>query len=154
MSELILSLGCVGGATGTYFACNALKDKHIRIGKKEVSLSNLIQWTLALLLFFAMIPYMFWLNAMSKQLGLSGTMFSKAGYVFIGILDWLTVMTVAMTIMMPFFSKREAHDYCAFLAIPILISSMGSATFASIYAIAKSNLFCFICTTPLFGLFI
>lgn len=126
MSELILSLGCVGGAAGTYFACNALKDKHIRIGKKEVALSNLIQWTLALLLFFAMIPYMFWLNAISKQLGLSGPMFSKAGYVFIGVLDWLTVMTIAMTILMPFFSKRESHDYCAFLAIPILIANIAA----------------------------
>ena len=135
MSELILSLSCVGGAAGTYFACNALKDKHIRIGKKEVALSNLIQWTLALLLFFAMIPYMFWLNAMSKQLGLSGPMFSKAGYVFIGVLDWLTVMTVAMTILMPFFSKRESHDYCAFLAIPILIANI--ATFRPVI---KANL--------------
>ena len=135
MSELILSLGCVGGAAGTYFACNALKDKHIRIGKKEVALSNLIQWTLALLLFFAMIPYMFWLNAMSKQLGLSGPMFSKAGYVFIGVLDWLTVMTVAMTILMPFFSKRESHDYCAFLAIPILIANI-----AAFRPVIKANL--------------
>ena len=135
MSELILSLSCVGGAAGTYFACNALKDKHIRIGKKEVALSNLIQWTLALLLFFAMIPYMFWLNAMSKQLGLSGPMFSKAGYVFIGVLDWLTVMTVAMTILMPFFSKRESHDYCAFLAIPILIANI-----AAFRPVIKANL--------------
>ena len=135
MSELILSLGCVGGAAGTYFACNALKDKHIRIGKKEVALSNLIQWTLALLLFFAMIPYMFWLNAISKQLGLSGPMFSKAGYVFIGVLDWLTVMTVAMTILMPFFSKRESHDYCAFLAIPILIANI-----AAFRPVIKANL--------------
>ena len=121
MSELILSLCCVGGAVGTYFACNAFKNKNFRIGKREIVLSDFIQKTFALLLFFAMIPYMFWLNAMSTQLGLDGGLFSKAGNVLIGVLDWLTVLTIAVTIVMPFFKKREPRDYCAFFAIPVLL---------------------------------
>ena len=135
MSELILSLGCVGGAAGTYFACNALKDKHIRIGKKEVALSNLIQWTLALLLFFAMIPYMFWMNEMSNQVGLNGMMFSKSGYVLVAILEWLTVMTVAVAIVSPFFPKKEARDYCAIFAIPVIIANI-----AALRPVIKGNL--------------
>ena len=121
MSELILSLCCVGGAVGTYYACNTFKNKTFRIGKREVALSDFIQRTLAILLFFAMIPYMFWLNAMSTQLGLEGGLFSKTGNVLVAVLDWLTVLTVGVTIVMPFFQKREPKDYCAFFAIPVLL---------------------------------
>ena len=124
MSELILSLCCVGGAFGTHFACNALKNKNIRVGKREISSSNLVLYVLALLLFAAMIPYMFWLNAMSKQIGLDGGMFSKAGYVLVGALDWLTVLTIGIAIVTPFFTKKEAHDYCATLAIPVILANI------------------------------
>ncbi len=124
MSELILSLCCIGGAFGTHFACNALKNKNIRVGKRDISLSNLVLYVLALLLFAAMIPYMFWLNAMSEQVGLDGEMFSKAGYALVGALEWLTVLTIGIAIVMPFFTKKEAHDYCATLAIPVIIANI------------------------------
>ncbi len=126
MNELILSLCCVGGAAGTYFGCNALKNKKLRFGKKEVSLSNLVLWTLAVLLFAGLIPYMFWMNEMSNQDAATGVMFSRAGYVLVGILDWLTVMTAAITIVMPFFKKQEAKDYCAFIAIPVIIANIAA----------------------------
>ena len=99
MSELILALCCVGGAFGTYFTCNALKNKNIRIGKREIVASNLVLWSLAFLLFAAMIPYMFWLNALSDKVGLSGGIFSEAGYALLGALDWLTVMTIGVAIV-------------------------------------------------------
>ena len=60
MSELILALCCVGGAFGTYFTCNALKNKNIRIGKREIVASNLVLWSLAFLLFAAMIFAIYW----------------------------------------------------------------------------------------------
>ena len=126
MSELILSLCCVGGAAGTYFACQKLKNKKFQLGKREIVLSDLLQWVLASILFFGLIPYMFWLNAMSKQVGLTDLtitgLFSKAGgYVLVGVLEWLTVMTIAMAIVLPFFSKQAMRDYCAFIAVPVLL---------------------------------
>ena len=110
MNELTLSLCCAGGALITYLACVALKNKNIHLGKKEVAWSDILLRSLALLLFAAMIPYLFWMNEMSNQLGLEGEMFSKAGYVLIGVLDWLTVLTIAVTIVMPFFAKKQPRD--------------------------------------------
>ena len=121
MNELILSLCCAGGTAGTYFGCRALKNKTLRLGKKEVKWADLILRSLAVLLFAGLIPYMFWMNEMSNQLALNGEAFSKAGYVLLGVLDWLTVMTAAITIVMPFFTKQEARDYCTFFAIPVII---------------------------------
>ena len=124
MNELILSLCCVGGAAGTYFACNALKNKNIRVGKREIVLSDVVQWTLAFLLFAAMIPYMFCMNEMNNQIGLDGVAFSKSGYALVGVLEWLTVLTIGVTIVMPFFTKQTARDYCAFFAIPVILANV------------------------------
>ena len=121
MNELILALCCAGGAAGTYFGCNALKNKNLRIGKKEVAWADLVLWVLSFLLLGAMVPYMFWMNEMSNQIGLAGEMFSKSGYVLVGVLDWLTVFTIGVAIVMPFFAKKEPRDYCAFIAIPVII---------------------------------
>jgi hypothetical protein len=87
-----------------------LKNKNIRIGKREIVCSNLVLWSIAFLLFAAMVPYMFWLNALSDKIGLSGGIFSEAGYALLGGLDWLTVMTIGVAIVMPFFTKKEARD--------------------------------------------
>ena len=135
MNELILSLSCIGGAVGTHFACNALKNKNIHIGKREVALSKLVQGTLAFLLFFAMIPYMFWLNVLSNQHGLDGALFSKAGYAMVGLLDWFTVLSIAVTIVVPFFTKKEARDYCAFVAVLVIIANI-----AFLRPVIKGNL--------------
>ncbi len=121
MNALILALCCAGGTAGTYFACNALKNKYIHVGKREICLSDLILRCFSILLFAALIPYLFWLNAISDQVGLNGELFSPNGYVLVAVLEWLTVMTVAMTIVMPFFKKQEARDYCAFFAIPVIV---------------------------------
>ena len=126
MSELILALCCVGGAFGTHLACNALKNKNIRIGKREIVGSNLVLWSLAFLLFATMIPYMFWLNALSNKVGLSGGMFSEAGYALLGALDWLTVMTIGVSIVMPFFTKKEARDYCATFALLVIVANIAA----------------------------
>ena len=71
-----------------------------------------------------MVPYMFWLNALSNQHGLEGDLFSKTGYAMVGLLDWFTVLTIAVTIVMPFFSKKEARDYCAFFAILVIVANI------------------------------
>ncbi|MBE7080658.1 MAG: ATP-binding cassette domain-containing protein [Clostridiales bacterium] len=121
MNTLILAVCCVLGTAGTYFTCNALKNKRISVGKREICLSDLILWCFSILLFAALIPYMFWLNALSEQHGLSGELFSPSGYVLLGVLDWLTVLTAAVAIVMPFFKKQAARDYCAFFAIPVVL---------------------------------
>ena len=121
MNALILALGCAGGTAGTYFACNALKNKRIHVGKREICLSDLILWFFSILLFAALIPYLFWMNAISNQVGLNGELFSPTGYILVSVLEWLTVMTVATAIVMPFFKKQEARDYCAFFAIPVIL---------------------------------
>ena len=126
MNELILSLGCVIGAVGTYFAGKALKNKKLRLGKKEMAASKLLWGGLAFLLFASMIPYMFFLNSLSKQLGLNGALFSKGGYVLVGVLDWLTVLTVAISIVSPFFVKKEAKDYCAFVGVAVVIANIAA----------------------------
>lgn len=121
MNALILALGCAGGTAGTYFACNALKNKRIHVGKREICLSDIILWCFSILLFAALVPYLFWMNALSNQVGLSGELFSPTGYVLVTLLEWLTVMTIATAILMPFFQKQEARDYCAFFAIPVIL---------------------------------
>ena len=130
MSELILALCCVGGAFATYFLRNALKNKNIRIGKREIVCSNLVSWSLAFLLFAAMIPYMFCLNALSKDVGGQVGLFSKAGYAFVGALDWLTVLTIAVAIVAPFFTKKQARDYCATLALLVIVANVAAFRFA------------------------
>ncbi|MBO5736701.1 MAG: YwaF family protein, partial [Clostridia bacterium] len=126
MNELIWALCCVGGAFGTYLTCNALKNKNIRIGKREIVCSNLVLWSIAFLLFATMVPYMFWLNALSDKNGLSGGIFSEAGYVVLGALDWLTVMTIGVAIVMPFFTKKEARDYCATFALLVIVANVAA----------------------------
>ena len=126
MNELILSLCCVIGVVVTYFASKALKNKKFRVGKRETTGANVLLGGLAFLLFAAMIPYMFFLNSLSEQLGLNGGLFSKGGYVLVGALDWLTVMTVAIAIVSPFFAKKEARDYCAFIGIAVVIANVAA----------------------------
>ena len=121
MNELILSLCCAGGAVGTYFGCNALKDKQLKLFKWNVKLSDLILRTLAVLLFAAMIPFLFWMNEISNQIGLEGELFSSAGCILVTIVEWVTTITMAILITTPFFTKQEARDYSALLAIPVVI---------------------------------
>ena len=123
MNSLIMALCCGGGAAGTYFACNALKSKGFKLGKKEIKFTSLIFSTLSVLLFACFLLPQFWLNAMTlvEVAGLQGTLFSKTGYILLGALEGITAATVALAIVAPFFPKKEVRDFAKFLAIPILL---------------------------------
>ncbi|MBQ7949127.1 MAG: YwaF family protein [Clostridia bacterium] len=140
MNELILSLCCAGGVAGTYFGCNALKNKNLKVLKWQINLSDLILRTLSVLLFAAMIPFLFWMNAISEQIGLVGDLFSPAGCVWITILEWITTITMAILIVTPFFTKQEARDYSAFLAIPVVIANIAAFRPAVIANLGELNL--------------
>ena len=123
MNSLILALSCAGGTAVTYFACNALKNKSFRLGKRVIVLSDLILYVLSILLFASLIPHLFWLNALSivEIEGLTGTTFTKAGYILLGALEGVTTATASLAIVSPFFPKKEAKDFCKFFAIPVVI---------------------------------
>ena len=122
---LLLGVCSAGGAVGTYFLGRAYKEKQIKFFKRQVRLVDFIKQVLALLLFVAYMPHLFGKEVISEQVGLSsGVLFSPFGYVGLCLLDWLTTILTAFTIVSPFFSKKEAKDFRSFLSIPILLANI------------------------------
>ena len=121
INELILTACSVGGAFGTYYADKALQDKKITVFKRQLGLAGLVSRILALLLFFLYIPHLFGLEVVTKQLGLEGELFSKAGYILVTVLEWITTLTLGAVILLPFFPKKTLHDYCAFFAPVVML---------------------------------
>ena len=129
MNESILALGTVGFGTLFFFANKWLNGKTLTVKNKQYNMSNLLFRLLSALLFLLFIPHLFTtdilstvtLNAKTVAEGhLSLCTFSTVGTVFLLILRWLTAMLLATVILCPFYDKRSAKDFVAFVG-PILV---------------------------------
>lgn len=121
MIELLLTCACGVGAFGTYFASKQMKEKQVKIFKHEYRMSDVLLRCISVILFFAFMPHLFGLEIISNQVGLDGGVFSSSEYVFAAIIDWLTVITIAASILSPFFYKRSMQDFCSFIAVAVII---------------------------------
>ena len=121
MSELIVSCLALGGAAGVFFLRRTLRDKQIKIFKRQRAVSTWLLQAVAVLLFVLYMPHLFGLEEISNQIGLQGELFSPAGYVGLAVLDWLTTITIALCILAPFFQKKEVKEFCAFFGSLIVL---------------------------------
>ena len=121
INAIILTILSVAAAFGTWALCRKCANKHIPFPKRQIPLSALFKRILAVLLFCLYMPHVFEKEVIYEQVGLQGDLFPAAVYALLAVLDWLTVLTVALSIISPFFEKQEAKDYLAFIATPILL---------------------------------
>ena len=118
---IILTILSVAAAFGVWALCKKCGDKQIPFPKRKISLSALLKRILGVLLFCLYMPHLFEKEVIYEQVGLQGDLFPAAVYVLLAVLDWLTVLTIALAIFSPFYEKKEAKDYLAFIATPILL---------------------------------
>ena len=129
MNETLLACGAVGFGVLFFFANKWLKGKTITIKEKTYPLDNLLFRLLSALLFCLFIPHLFAMDEMSKftlsaatlaEGNLSPSPFAAAPTVLLALLRWLTAMVLATEILVPFYDKRSAKDFAAFVG-PIAI---------------------------------
>ena len=124
ISSVILSVCSILGAISIYFLTKACKDRQIIILKQQRYLSDVILQGLAVLLFCLFFPHVWCREVISTQIGLDGSLFSAFGYSALSVLEWLTTLAVAFSIISPFFQKQEAKDFRTFLSIPIILANI------------------------------
>ena len=129
MNESILALGTVGFGVLFFFVNKWLKGKTLSVKTKQYDMDNLLFRLLSALLFVLYIPHLFTLDALSYMTlnlneatvgHLIPSAFSAVSTVFLLILRWLTAMLLGTTVLLPFYNKRSAKDFVAFVG-PVLI---------------------------------
>ncbi len=133
MNETILFCGTVGFSFLFYYIGKLLDSKEIKIGKKQFNAKDFFLKSLSVALFFLFMPHLFMRESIAYQYGLGDPIrlsdwsyslrlpFSAAVIVLLTILKWFTLMTVAVTILLPFFNgKRESKDYSVFIT-PVVV---------------------------------
>lgn len=96
------------------------KDKFLVFRGKSISVKNLIFKGLSALLFFLYIPHLFSVEKISLQVGLDTGYFPPIATAFIVVLKWLTYLSNAIIILLPFFEKRQNVNASTFL-VPLII---------------------------------
>ena len=96
MNQALLAVGSVGASIGVYFLNRRLKNKTIKIGKKEFVADVTLRKILSVLLFLIYMPHLFTLEVISDQIGLSGGFYSPVALVFLMLLKWLTYFGTAV----------------------------------------------------------
>lgn len=118
MNQTLLAVGSVGASIGVYFLNRRLKNKTIKIGKKEFVADVTLRKILSVLLFLIYMPHLFTLEVISDQIGLSGGFYSPVALVFLMLLKWLTYFGTAVCILLPFFNNQRAKDFATFI-VPV-----------------------------------
>lgn len=133
MNEAILFCGIVLFAIGFRYLGSKLDNKQFLIMKKELNAGDVFFKALSVALFLLYMPELFMRETVAWQIGLKETYYlngvliggahlpyTATATAFLGILKWLTLLTVAVTVTLPFFDKRDAKDYAIFVA-PVVI---------------------------------
>lgn len=132
MKEAILFCGALLFAFAFRLIGKKLDDKKLNIKGRETSAANLFFKILSVALFFLYMPQLFMREAIATEVGLSPAAneaayitaaripYSPAPLALLAILKWLTNLTVANLVMLPFFEKKDAEDFAAFFA-PIIV---------------------------------
>lgn len=133
MYESLMSIGACLLGVGIFFLGKVLKTRQFNILKKQFEARDFMLKALSVLLFFLFMPYLFQKESIAYQIGLNYDAvraaeprttylflgFAPVSMVFLTILKWLTLLMIAVTILLPFFKKREAHDFTIFIS-PII----------------------------------
>ena len=119
MNEILLITGMLGCGACSWLATNKVRGE-ARILKRTIEWKSLIVKGLSVLLFLFYLPYLFSMEEISNQIGLSGGVFSPAATFFLAILKWLTYFSLAVCMIQPFFRKRSMQDFTAFF-IPVIL---------------------------------
>ena len=88
-------------------------------GKKRNAKTLLLQG-LSILLFFLYLPHLFSNEVISHKVGLQDWFFAPNQIIWLMILKWLIYLTTAVSIMTPFFGKKEPVYYSIFIT-PIAV---------------------------------
>ncbi len=155
MNQILLALGFAASAFLIWFIGRFMKGE-ITIRKKTYARKDLFLRGLSVLLFLLYTPYLFSLEVVSDQVGLSGGVNAPVVTVLTGLLKWLTYFTLAATMALSFFEKKSLDDFAAIIAPvvlllnaiflkPVAVSIVGSADYFHwqivLYAIALSLAF-------------
>ena len=119
MNELILGLSTLFCAGGLNVVTKKL-NKEVKLFKKSLLLSEIVNKALSLLLFVVYIPYLFMMEEISNQIGLEGGVYSPFITVLFAILKWVTYFSIAVTVIKPFFNKKSLNDYVSFF-VPVIV---------------------------------
>ncbi len=119
MNELILGLCTAFGAGGFNFLTKKVNG-NVKAGKHSLPASEFIKKLLSILLFVIYVPYMFMMEEVSKQIGLSDGILSPIVTVLLVGLKWLTYFSIATCIIVPFFKKKSLNDYVSYV-VPIIV---------------------------------
>ncbi len=121
INAILLTILCALCAYGAWALSKKCGDKYIKLFKREVSLSYFFKRGLAVVLFALYMPHLFGKEVIYEQVGLKGELFKPFVYAGLGLLDWFTTLALALAIVAPFFTKKEARDALAFFATPVLL---------------------------------
>ena len=135
MNEAILFCGTLLFAFAFRLIGRKLDDKKLNIKGKEFVASDFFFKALSVALFLLYMPELFVRETVAEQVGPGEEiLYSLEGYVlggvhlpyntvqtvFLALLKWLTMLTIAVTVTLPFFDKRESKDFAIFVA-PVVI---------------------------------
>ena len=119
MNEILLITGMLACGGLSWLATDKARGA-LRICKRTIEWKSLIIKGLSVLLFLFYLPYLFSMEEISNQIGLSGGVFSPAVTVLMAILKWLTYFALAVCMIQPFFNKRNMRDFTAFF-VPVIL---------------------------------
>jgi len=133
MNEAILFCGIVLFAVGFRYLGSKLANKQIVIKQKEMNAGDVFFKALSVALFLLYMPHLFLKESVAWQVGLTEIFngngeliggahlpYGAVATAFLAILKWATLLTVAVTVTLPFFDKRESKDYAIFVS-PVVV---------------------------------
>jgi len=132
MNEAILFCGALLFGFAFRVIGRKLDDKKLHIKGKELAAGQTFFRVLSVALFFLYMPTLFMRESIATQIGLTPEAgesaattaarmpFTPTVTVLLVVLKWLTILTVAVLVTLPFFDKKEADDYASFFA-PIVV---------------------------------
>ncbi|MBR1747893.1 MAG: YwaF family protein [Clostridia bacterium] len=151
MNEAILLCGTVAFGAAFYFVGRGLGNKKIYIRKKAYEWKDLFFKALSVVLFLLFMPHLFMREAIASQIGVSSDFmpapkpddygvpavytylpFSAVSVVFLTILKWFTLFSIAVTVLLPFFDKREGKDFT--VLVTTLVTLFNGVFFRAIAA--------------------
>lgn len=135
MNVALLIIGMCGAGVLSGVLTQKLHGE-VRILKRTMDWRKFVLCAFSVVLFLTYMPYLFSLEEISNQIGITTGTQAAGITVWLVILKWLSYFSLAACIMQPFFNKKNLNDFTA-LFVPIVLILNG--IFLKPYTIFVTN---------------